>query len=121
MNRLLFVDDDALTLQLMSKIASILGFQALVSSSAREGLQLAAKEKPSMIFVDMQMNDMDGLQFIREARRRPDLSDLPVLICSAGTSYNDEEKARQAGASGYLSKPLSLSKLMKTIQAFTTS
>ncbi len=106
-----------MTLQLMSKIASILGFHAILCSSAKEGLQLAAKEKPSVIFVDMQMNEMDGIEFVRKARCLPETSKLPVLICSAGTDGCDEEKARQAGANGYLSKPLSLHKLQKTIEA----
>jgi len=116
--RLLFVDDDALTLQLMSKIASILGFQAITTSSAKEGLKLAAKEKPSLIFVDMQMDDMDGIQFVQEARCQPETSQLPMLICSAGTGNNDEEIAKEAGASGYLSKPLSLTKLLKTVEVY---
>jgi two-component system, cell cycle response regulator DivK len=119
LTRLLFIDDDIMTLQLMSKIAGILGFQAILCSSAREGLQMAAQEKPALIFVDMQMGEMDGIEFVREARTQPELSKMPVLICSAGTGSNDEEKARQAGASGYLSKPLSLNKLLKTVENFS--
>ena len=119
--RLLFIDDDVITLQLMSKIATILGFQAIICSSAREGLLIAAKEQPALIFVDMQMNEMEGTDFIREARCRPEISQLPMLICSAGTDGQDEEKARQAGASGYLSKPLSMNKLQKVIEAFTSA
>jgi two-component system cell cycle response regulator DivK len=120
MTRILFIDDDVLVLQLMSKISNLLGFQIITSTSPRSGLALAAHENPSVIMVDMQMDEMDGPEFIRAVRGSPEIAHLPVLVCSAGISYIDEEQARSAGADGFLQKPISLSQLTQVVQAYAT-
>jgi CheY-like chemotaxis protein len=121
MTRILFIDDDVLVLQLMSKISSLLGFQVITSTSPRKGLALAAHEKPSVIMVDMQMDEMDGPEFVRALRDSPDIAHLPVLVCSAGNSYVDEEQARRAGADGFLQKPFSLKQITQVVQAYAAS
>lgn len=122
MKRILFIDDDILLLQLMAKAVSLLGYQAITSISPSSALTLAADEKPALIMVDMLMDEMDGPEFVRQVRRSPGIAHLPVLIFSAGTGYStDEEKARSAGADGYLQKPVGLSDLYRIIQSYVTS
>lgn len=118
MTRILFIDDDVLALQLMSKVTSLLGCQAIVSTSPENGLALATHDKPSLILVDMQMAEMDGTDFVRQVRQSPGISHLPVFIYSAGSGYSDEEKARQAGANGFLQKPLGLTALSQIINNY---
>lgn len=120
MTRILYIDDDVLVLQLMSKIANLLGFQVITCTSPRKGLALAAREKPSVIMVDMQMDEMNGPEFVRALRGSPDIAHLPVLVCSAGVSYIDEEQARRAGADGFLQKPLSLQQITQVVQTYAT-
>jgi CheY-like chemotaxis protein len=119
MTRVLFIDDDVLSLELMSKVSTVLGFHAIVSTSALHGLQLAALEKPAVILVDMQMDEMDGMEFVRQVRSMPAIAHLPVLICSAGISFNDEFLAHQAGADGFLRKPIGLNYLLETVKQYT--
>ena len=119
MTRILFIDDDVLTLQLMSRIAGLLGYQALVSYSAQDGLRLAAQEKPSMIIVDMQMSDMNGIEFVRRARQNPELTKLPLLICSADGNQQLEEKARREGATAYLTKPLGPDEMIRVVKQYS--
>lgn len=121
MTRVLFIDDDVLTLQLMSKVSSVLGFQAIISTSAQRGLSLAVREKPSLVLVDMQMDEMDGSEFVRQLRKLPGLSELPVLIYTVGTGGSDEERAKQAGANALLHKPLSLNDLSRVIQSYAAA
>lgn len=121
MTRVLFIDDDVLVLQLMSKISTLLGFQIITSTSPRKGLALAAHENPSVIMVDMQMDEMDGPEFVRAVRHSPDIAHLPVLVCSAGVGYLDEEQARSAGADGFLQKPLSLNQITQVIQTYAAA
>ena len=118
MTRILFIDDDVLSLQLMSKATDLLGFQAITSTSPRCGLELAAEENPSLIMVDMLMDEMDGPEFVRLVRRSPDIAHVPVLIYSAGAGFSDEETARKAGADGFLQKPLGLGALSRAIHTF---
>lgn len=118
MTRILFIDDDELMLQLMAKVADLLGYQALVSTSPSQGLALASKEKPTLILVDMQMNEMDGAEFTRQVRSQPLTANLPVFIFSSGYEIDDEAQALKAGANGYLPKPVGLRTLSQTVEAF---
>ena len=119
MTSVLFVDDDVLALQLMSKVIDLLGHRAIVSSSPLGGLALASYEKPELILVDMNMVEMDGVEFVQRVRCTPGISHLPVLIFSAGNGYSDEEVAKKAGANGFLRKPVGLQELSKVIQSYT--
>ena len=119
MIRILFIDDDEMVLQLMAKAATLLGCQPLLSSSPRQALALAAREDPALIMVDMRMQEMDGTEFVRELRRLPLIAHLPVILFSAGIGLSDKDEAMRAGANGFLQKPVILSQLSQTIQAYT--
>jgi two-component system, chemotaxis family, chemotaxis protein CheY len=121
MKRLLFIDDDVLSLQLMSKVSDLLGFHAIVSTSPQHGLLLAVKEKPAIIFVDMQMDGMDGVEFVRQVRCLPNLANLPVLLCSAAMSMSEEEQARRAGADGFLPKPIAVHDLQEAVHQYVAT
>lgn len=118
MGRVLFIDDDVLALQLMSRVTSLLGYQALLSSEPDSALDLAAREKPGLIVVDMLMTEMDGTEFVSRLRQSPEISHLPVLIYSAGTGQKDEERARSAGADGFLLKPVGLEELSQVFRHY---
>lgn len=120
MTRILFIDDDVLALQLMSKVTSLLGYQAILSTSPRGALDLVASERPELVVVDMMMDEMDGPEFVREMRQNLNMDTVPVVIYSAGIAHTDEEKARSAGANGYLRKPVGLKELSQAIQKFAT-
>jgi CheY-like chemotaxis protein len=121
MKRILFIDDDVLALQLMAKITAMLGLQAILSPSPRRGLMMAAAEKPDIVVVDMQMDEMDGSEFVRRLRRLPGFLSIPILICTVGTGRSDEENARMAGADGLLKKPLGITELSRIIQAYAAA
>jgi len=118
MTRILFIDDDVLALQLMSKVTSLLGYQAILSTSPRGALDLVASERPELVVVDMMLDEMDGPEFVREMRQMLHMENVPVVIYSAGTGHADEEVARDAGANGYLRKPVGLKELSLAIQKF---
>lgn len=118
MTRILFIDDDVLALQLMSKVTHLLGYQAILSTSPNRALDLVKHEKPHLIMVDMLMDEMDGPEFVRLIRQLPDIGEVPVLIFSAGTGNSDEETARTAGANGFLQKPVGIKELTQAVHTF---
>ncbi len=118
MTRILFIDDDDMVLQIMSKAASLLGYNPILSSSPRQGLDLARSEKPDLIMVDMWMDEMDGTDFVRELRCLPPVENLPVVLFSAGRSVFDKDEALKAGANDFLQKPVCLDQLFQTIEAY---
>jgi CheY-like chemotaxis protein len=119
MARILFVDDDPMTLETMTKAVTLFGHQALVASGARQGIQLAIQEKPDLIFSDMRLVDMDGLELVKVLKSLPETASIPVLILSASPMMNAEQIAIEVGASAYLTKPIRLQTLLDTIQEYT--
>ncbi|MEA4908792.1 MAG: response regulator [Chloroflexi bacterium] len=119
MAKILFLDDDPLTLKLMEKAVSILNHGALLSSSVDEALLMIQDEHPDLIIVDLGLEEMSGLSFIRKLQRDPAIPRVPVVIVSAGQSDYDEEQAHSVGAVQYLRKPLGLDQLMNVINTWT--
>ncbi|HVP21041.1 MAG TPA: response regulator [Anaerolineaceae bacterium] len=118
MARILFIDDDVLTLNLMGRVTELLGHEALLSSSAASALEMAAQENPSLIMVDLSLPDRDGIEVIQALRQSPATANTPVFVLSAGIASKTAEAAKVAGAEGCLEKPLSLDVLSRVIKNY---
>ena len=116
---ILFVDDDPMTLETLTKAVTLFGHQALIASNAKQGIVLATKEKPDLIFSDMRLVDMDGLELVKALKELPETASIPVLILSASPVMNAEHKALEVGAQAYLTKPIRLQTLLDIIQEYT--
>ncbi|HMD88331.1 MAG TPA: response regulator [Anaerolineaceae bacterium] len=118
MGRILFIDDDLMTLELMQKETLILGYESIVSSSGGDALKMVSTQHPEMILVDFNLPDMSGLNFVRKARRLKEGFAIPIIVVSASNEIGKEEEVEQAGANGYISKPLGLDKLANVIKVY---
>ena len=116
MARILFLDDDPLSLKMFSKIVEMSGHQAVTTVDADEALVLAVSQKPDMMFTDFQMPQRDGLDVIKAMRVHEQTQDIPVFLVSANTEENLNERVLEAGGQGFLKKPLRLDALLATIQ-----
>lgn len=119
MAKILFVDDDSVTLELMGQAAKLLGHEAILAQSGDQALMQAKEIRPDLIFLDMMMPNKDGLQVLTELKGQEETTNIPIIILSAGTSRDDAVVAELAGASGYLPKPIPLQTLMDTITRYT--
>ncbi len=117
MTRILFIDDDILTLNLMGKVAELLGHEALLCSTGCAGLEMAEGEGPGLILVDLRLPDRDGIEVIRALRSLPATETTPAFLLSAGISNKTAEAARTAGADGCLEKPISLETLSQVLKS----
>jgi two-component system KDP operon response regulator KdpE len=118
MAKLMFVDDDEMTLDLMEKTASILGYSAVLCSQGKEAINKAISQKPDIIFIDLGLEDIDGLKLMKMIRETKELSSIPIFIVTAGHSDQDEEKSLAAGASGFLQKPIRFDDLTNAIEKY---
>jgi two-component system, cell cycle response regulator DivK len=118
MAQILFIDDDWIALNIYEKACRLLGHKAILADSGQHALLLAGKTRPALIFLDLVLAEMDGLQVLNQLRQSSDWSEIPVVILTSGVSQQDAEKVRAAGAQAYLSKPLSLDALYETIKTF---
>lgn len=116
MARILFLDDDPLSLKMFSKIMELSGHEAVTTSDAEEALSLAASHRPDLMFTDFQMPEKDGLEVIKALREQEETQRLPVFVVSANADDNLGERVLEAGGQGFLRKPLRLDALLVTIQ-----
>jgi two-component system nitrate/nitrite response regulator NarL len=114
--RVLIVDDEPLFTEMVETLLDVEDGVELVGKArhGEQGVKLAQELDPDVIVMDVSMPVMDGLEATREIREQ-DPGAL-VLILSGGTSVTDVDKARAAGAAGYLSKDLIAEELVAEIR-----
>jgi twitching motility two-component system response regulator PilH len=115
MARILFIDDDPITLKMICRLAELQGHEALTAENGAAAIQSALDYLPDLILTDMMLPDMDGLEVIGSLRRQPSTSGIPIVVLTAGSELDAEEQVRAAGGQGYLIKPIGLDSLAKVI------
>jgi CheY-like chemotaxis protein len=118
MARILFVDDDPDTLETFSAAVKVLGHQAILAKNGQEGFYVAVEQSPDLIFIDMSLTDMNGLELIKDLGEQDITRHIPTLMLSATPEADVSENAIAAGAKAYLSKPVRLQSLLEIIQKY---
>lgn len=116
--KILIVDDDVLMHLLYRQHLERAGYQLIVAADGQEAMETAARELPSLIFMDVMIPGINGLSALRELKKADATKAIPVVVISSNvTTYNASRKeAEQSGAAGYLSKPFSPAQLMAEVQ-----
>jgi two-component system chemotaxis response regulator CheY len=92
------------------------------AANGREGLsKLAAGLKPHLILTDLNMPQMDGISFIKEARRTGATRFTPIIVLTTESGASKRDEARAAGASGWLTKPTEPNELLSTLKQLLPS
>jgi two-component system, cell cycle response regulator DivK len=116
--RILCVEDNPQNMRLVRKILKHQGFEVIEAVDGLTGVDLAHKEKPDLILMDINLPDIDGLEATSRIKANPDLQTIPVVALTANAMYGDEERVLAAGCDGYISKPVSRAKLIGTVKQF---
>jgi two-component system, chemotaxis family, chemotaxis protein CheY len=102
----ILIVEDSPTMRQLYQIVLGPGRDLVFAESGVEGLDRAAEEPDIELFiVDINMPEMDGLEFLKRARTDLQIRDTPAIVISTEGADEDREAARQAGANGYLQKP----------------
>ncbi|QFT83991.1 Sensory/regulatory protein RpfC [Halomonas sp. THAF12] len=114
--RLLVVEDNPVNQQVAMAMLTKLGCRASLASSGAEALASIDRERFDLVFMDVQMPDMDGLEVTRRIRSRGGwLADMPIVAMTAGGPLGDQARCLAAGMNGYLAKPLLQASLLKVL------
>ena len=108
-SKVLIVDDDVETTELMKILLEPNAFEVAVANSVQDGMEKVNSLKPDVMIVDLMMPNMDGWQVCREVRK---FSRVPILVLSVVNSPEMVAKALDAGADEYLVKPVTCSVLI---------
>ncbi len=118
MAHVLFIDDEPDTLFTLKKAVELFGHQASLASSGEAAIQMVISQNPDLVFVDMNLPDMDGLTVVRRIRKGTVNNNIPVIMLSAGPEIDAAGKAHEAGANAYQLKPIRLQALLDTISKY---
>ncbi len=114
MRRILIVDDEAQIRRFLRTALTMNQFEVVEAASGTEALELLAKTDVSLIVLDMQLGDMDGLDVLRRLR---EWSWAPVIVLTVRNREMDKIQAFELGADDYLTKPFSIAEFLARIQA----
>lgn len=110
MAKILIVDDEPMTVEMLSTFLGLIGHQSIGALSGRQTWDKLAYEHPDLILLDIMLPDDNGLDICRKLRANDQTKNLPIIMISA-YSPPMTKQATEAGANGYLSKPIKLDAL----------
>ena len=117
--RILLVEDNPANVLTIGEYLENKNFSVVVAHNGLEALAQASELNPNIILMDIQMPIMDGLEATSRLRSDPRFRSVPIIALTALAMPGDRERCLQAGASEYVSKPVSLKQLVKMIDHLT--
>ena len=112
--RVIVVDDDEKTVELVKLYLNRDGYRVLTASDGLEALQLAREHQPDLIVLDLMLPEMDGFEVCRTLR---DETDVPIIMLTARTTDQDKLTGLDLGADDYVTKPFSPKELAARVRA----
>ena len=114
---ILVAEDNPVNLLTLRSFLESRGAVVLVAENGKQAIQLAEAKRPEIVLMDIQMNQMDGLEATARIRRlpHPQLSQVPIIALTALAMPGDRERCLAAGVSAYMTKPTQMSNLMRLI------
>ena len=113
--KVLIVEDNELNMKLFHDLLEAQGYETLQTREGLQALALAREHHPDLILMDIQLPEISGLEVTKWLKEDEDLSHIPVVAVTAFAMKGDEERIREGGCEGYISKPISVSHFLDTI------
>jgi two-component system cell cycle response regulator DivK len=106
MKKILVVEDNKNNRYLMRFILEKNGFQVIEAYTGKQGIQIALRDKPDLIIMDIQLPDINGLEATKKIRASASAGKVPIIALTSYAMVGDRERALEAGCTDYIEKPL---------------
>jgi two-component system chemotaxis response regulator CheY len=116
---ILTVDDSATIRELLLSELSGLGYRVTQAEDGIDGLEMLSREPPDLIITDITMPRMDGIGFIQNVRGDERYKATPILVLTTESDPDIKDRAKRAGATGWIVKPFDPQKLAEAIRKVT--
>jgi len=116
--RILVVEDQEDNRRIIRDLLAANGFDFIEAVTGEDGVAAAAREKPDLILMDIQLPGLDGYGATRQIKADPDLKQIPIIAVTSYALSGDDKKAFAAGCDGYVTKPFSPRQLLAKIKEF---
>jgi CheY-like chemotaxis protein len=117
MRKVLIVDNNAEMREILVTVLELIGFTPITSKNARDGVEKALAEKPSLILMDIMMPEISGWEATQMLRGNPETKDVPILAATVLIRPSDLQRCIDAGCNDYIVKPFTVKDLRKKVQA----
>ena len=117
--KILVVEDHPDCREILALLLTQIGYHVIKAQNSKDAIVCAEAEEPALIFMDMELPDVDGIRTSALLKQNPKTSHIPIVALTAWMSELWREKASKVGIKTYLLKPVSCQMLKETIEEFT--
>jgi two-component system cell cycle response regulator DivK len=116
--RILVVEDQEDNRRILRDLLTNAGYEIIEAENGEQALAVAARERPDLILMDIQLPLLDGYEVTRRIKADPALRAIPIIAITSYALSGDENKARAAGCDAYVTKPYSPRALLAKIREY---
>lgn len=113
---ILVIDDNTDIRENTAEILELAGYQTFTAENGKRGVEVAIREKPSVIVCDIMMPELDGYGVLHLLRKNPDTQNIPFIFLTAKTERSDFRKGMEMGADDYITKPFEDIELLNAVE-----
>ncbi len=117
MPKILLVEDNEMNRDMLSRRLQKRGYDVVLAEDGQQGVSLAQSEAPVLILMDMSLPVLDGWEATRQLKATPATRSIPIIALTAHAMAGDRERALEAGADDFDTKPIELTRLLEKIEA----
>jgi CheY-like chemotaxis protein len=118
MARILLIEDNSASLELMKYVLEAFGYIVQSTRDGKEGLEAARRESPALIICDIYLPEIDGYEVARQLKADAKLKSIPLIAVTALAMVGDQDKGLVAGFDGYMAKPIDPQRFIIQIEHF---
>ena len=121
MTKILLVEDNEMNWDMLSRRLRRRGYQVVVATDGRQGVEMASSEAPDLILMDMGLPVLDGWEATQQIKQTTGLQAIPIIALTSHAMTGDREKALSVGCDDYDVKPIDFPRLLEKIQQLLES
>ncbi|MDP2278434.1 MAG: response regulator [Nitrospirota bacterium] len=114
--RILVVEDDEPNRRLIKDVLMYHGYEVMEAANGDEAVKMAAKHKPDLVLMDLQMPVMNGAEAIRQLKNSPETKGIKIIAVTGFAMRGDRERTLDTGADDYIAKPIDIRELPEVVK-----
>ena len=118
MSKILIVEDNEMNRDMLSRRLMRKGFEIVMAEDGQKGVDMSKSEDPDLILMDLSLPIMDGWEATSTIKADAETNSIPIIVLTAHAMAGDREKALDAGADEYDTKPIEFKRLLGKIKEF---
>ncbi len=118
MSKILVVEDNPVNMELVRDLLEVNAYEVLEATNGYAAIEIASREKPNLILMDIQLPGIDGLEAAQIISSDPELEHIPIVALTAFAMKTDENNAKASGCVGFITKPIDTREFPQIIKGY---